>query len=193
MKREEVGRGLVFEYCRLPPAPASTGPSDQLWRGRSLSLDSGGNYHGYIGDLCRMGILGEPDAELEDLLGAVEEVQQAARKPIHAGATGREIFTAAAEVQRRLPQGNMFDFVAHGMGLVTHEAPRLTDRGPIPSPATDADLPLAAGMVISAETTLPHPRRGFIKLEDTLAVTETGWEAFGDGGRGWNRGGMARG
>ena len=44
-------------------------------------------------------------------------------------------------------------------------------------------------MVLSIETTLPHPRRGFIKIEDTVAVTETGWEAFGDGGRGWNRGG----
>jgi hypothetical protein len=33
-----------------------------------------------------------------------------------------------------------------------------------------------------------HPRRGFIKLEDTVAVTETGWDAFGDKGRGWNCG-----
>jgi Xaa-Pro aminopeptidase len=46
-------------------------------------------------------------------------------------------------------------------------------------------------MVLSIETTLPHPRRGFIKLEDTLVVTKDGWEAFGDGGRGWNRGGTA--
>ena len=44
-------------------------------------------------------------------------------------------------------------------------------------------------MVLSIETALPHPRRGFIKLEDTVAVTETGWQAFGDFGRGWNRGG----
>jgi Xaa-Pro aminopeptidase len=29
------------------------------------SLDSGGNYHSYIGDLARMGIAGEPDAERE--------------------------------------------------------------------------------------------------------------------------------
>lgn len=43
-------------------------------------------------------------------------------------------------------------------------------------------------MVLSIETTLLHPRRGFIKLEDTVAVTETGWTAFGDAGRGWNRG-----
>jgi Xaa-Pro aminopeptidase len=42
-------------------------------------------------------------------------------------------------------------------------------------------------MVLSVETTLLHPVRGFIKLEDTLAVTETGYEAFGDEGRGWNQ------
>ena len=41
-------------------------------------------------------------------------------------------------------------------------------------------------MLISIETTIAHPRRGFIELEDTVAVTESGWEAFGDCGRGWN-------
>ena len=43
-----------------------------------LSLDSGGNYHGYIGDLCRMGVMGEPDQELKDLLAEIDAVQQAA-------------------------------------------------------------------------------------------------------------------
>ena len=28
---------------------------------------------------------------------------------------------------------------------------------------------------------------GFIKLEDTVAITEAGHEAYGDRGRGWNR------
>ncbi len=41
-------------------------------------------------------------------------------------------------------------------------------------------------MVLSIETTLMHPSRGFIKLEDTLAVTDDGYEAYGDHGRGWN-------
>ena len=44
-------------------------------------------------------------------------------------------------------------------------------------------------MVISVETTLQHPERGFIKLEDTVAVTDTGHEIYGEGGRGWNRAG----
>ena len=43
-------------------------------------------------------------------------------------------------------------------------------------------------MVVSVETTLAHPERGFLKLEDTVAMTTTGWDAFGDRGRGWNQG-----
>ena len=62
--------------------------------------------------------------------------------------------------------------------------------GRCPYPAYDADLPLQKGMVLSIETTILHPRRGFIKLEDTVAVTEGGWEGFGDRGRGWNRSGV---
>jgi Xaa-Pro aminopeptidase len=73
------------------------------------------------------------------------------------------------------------------MGLITHEAPRLTGEGPVPYPADDARRPLEAGMVVSIETTLPHPKRGYVKLEDTVAVTADGFEAFGDSGRGWNR------
>jgi Xaa-Pro aminopeptidase len=59
----------------------------------------------------------------------------------------------------------------------------------VPYLSGDADRPLETGMVLSIETTLPPPKRGYIKLEDTLVVTENGWEGFGDGGRGWNRGG----
>ena len=45
-------------------------------------------------------------------------------------------------------------------------------------------------MVISIETTMAHPKRGFIKLEDTIAVTEDGYEGLGDTWRGWNRAGV---
>jgi len=44
-------------------------------------------------------------------------------------------------------------------------------------------------MVVSVETTLMHPARGFIKLEDTVVVTDTGHEVYGEGARGWNRAG----
>ncbi len=190
LREEEVKRGLVFEYALITlGASHNRARSDQAWqKGEVLSVDSGGNYHGYIGDLCRMGVLGEPDAELDDLLAEVEAIQQAARRPVRAGTLGREIYQAAEAVLRNSPNRGTIDFLAHGMGLVSHEVPHLTSSGPVPYPADDADRKLEAGMVLSIETTLIHPRRGFIKLEDTLAVTDSTYEAFGDGGRGWNRG-----
>ena len=191
LRREEVGRGLTFEYCLITAgAILNRAPSDQrLEPGDILSLDSGGNYKGYIGDLCRMGILGEPHAELVDLLGVIEEIQQRARCPIRRGVAGAEIFAAANELVDASPHRAYLDFAAHGMGLVSHEAPRLMSNGAVPYEGYDAVRPLEAGMVISIETTMVHPKRGFIKLEDTVAVTEEGCEGFGDRGRGWNRAG----
>ena len=157
LRREEVNRGLTFEYCLITAGTSlNRAPSDQIWReGDILSLDSGGNYKGYIGDLCRMAILGEPDAELEDLLGEIDAIQQAARKPIRHGARGGDVYRRGGTSWcGNSPHSNSLEFVAHGMGLISHEAPRLTDRGPVPYPAYDADLPLEQGMVLSIETTL---------------------------------------
>lgn len=190
LRREEVGRGLTFEYCLITAGTnLNRAPTGQRWeKGEIMSLDSGGNYHGYIGDICRMAIQGEPDAELEDMLAEIETIQRAAMKPIKAGALGRVIYEAAEPLRAR-SQYQPLDFLAHGMGLVSHEAPHLTASGPIPYPAMDADLPLEAGTVISVETTLNHPARGFVKLEDTVVVTDSGFEIYGEGLRGWNRAG----
>ena len=191
LRREETNRGLTFEYCLITAGTSmNRAPSEQKWeKGDIMSIDSGGNYHGYIGDICRMAIQGEPDAELNDLLAEVEGIQRAAMKPIKAGAMGSEIYAAAKPLLAKSKHHNHLEFLAHGMGLVSHEAPRLTDRGPVPYPAPDADLPLEAGTVVSVETTLMHPARGFIKLEDTVVVTDAGHEIYGEGGRGWNRAG----
>ncbi|MHC4042089.1 M24 family metallopeptidase [Bradyrhizobium sp. 23AC] len=189
LRQAELSRDMIFEYALVTMGTSlNRAPSEQrLEPGDIVSLDSGGNYRGYIGDLCRMAVHGAPDGELVDLLAEVDLIQQAARAPIRAGLTGSDIYAAATEALARSPHGKQMHFVAHGMGIVSHEAPRLTASGPIPYPADDASVPLEAGMVISIETTLPHARRGFIKLEDTIAVTSDGYQAFGDGSRGWSR------
>jgi Xaa-Pro aminopeptidase len=191
LRREETSRGLTFDYCLIAAgASHNRAPSDQRWeKGDVLSVDSGGNYHGYIGDVARMGVAGEPDAELVDLLAEVEAIEQASMKPIRAGVLGSEIYAAADAVLHKSKLHNHTHFLAHGMGLVSHEAPRLTNSGPVPYDAYDATRPLETGMVVSVETTLQHPRRGFIKLEDTVIVQPSGFEVYGDRIRGWNRAG----
>ena len=73
LRREETNRGLTFEYCLITAGTSlNRAPSEQVWgEGDILSLDSGGNYHGYIGDVCRMAIHGEPDAELEEFVDSL--------------------------------------------------------------------------------------------------------------------------
>jgi Xaa-Pro dipeptidase len=191
LRKEETKRGLHFEYCLLTLGSShNRAASPQAWQpGEVLSIDSGGNYHGYIGDLCRMGVLGEPDAELEDLLSEIDTVQQAAFSRVRAGALGGDVILHAESVLKASPSAAFTDFFAHGMGLISHEAPFLMTNHPVAYEGVDSANPLEEGMVLSVETTMLHPTRGFIKLEDTLAVTETGYEMFGERGRGWNRGG----
>jgi Xaa-Pro aminopeptidase len=186
---EETIRGLNFEYLLAATGPSfNRAPSDVRWEdGAILSLDSGGEKHGYIGDLCRMAVLGEPTGRMQDLLGQVRSIQAAARHPIREGAIGAEIYEAALAAAAGCSNGGVAEFVAHGMGLVSHEAPRLTDSGPIRYPATHRNRPLRAGMVLSIETEVRIPGVGLVKLEDTVAVTADGHEPYGDTARDWIR------
>jgi Xaa-Pro aminopeptidase len=186
MHVEEAKRGLTFEYCLVNTGRSfNRAPNrDETWaEGELCCLDSGGSLNGYVGDMARMGFLGEPPERAHALLAQVEAVQQAARTAIAPGRLGKEIFEAANAAK---DNRSTIDFVAHGMGLISHEAPRLTSTGPVAYNADHADRPLEAGMVLSVETDLRDPELGFVKLEDTIVVTEDGHEALADTLRGWN-------
>lgn len=187
---EQTRRGMYFEYALVTIGNGSMNrsPNSDVWQsGTTLSLDSGGMYKGYIGDLSRMGIDTEPTPRMRSLLNQIETVQQEARTMVAAGKRGGDIYVKALDTISRLPDGPNMKFVAHGMGLITHEVPRLTATGPVPYPATHANQPLKSGMVLSIESWFEDVETGFIKLEDTLIVTDDGWEAPGDDSRGWNR------
>lgn len=192
LRREETNRGLTFEYCLITQGSShNRAVSPQAWKkGEVMSIDSGGNYKGYIGDLCRMGVLGEPDAELNDLLASIEAVQQAAFSKCTPGTLGGDMIAHAEAELKRSPNVKFTDFFAHGMGLISHETPFLMTNHPVAYEGVDAERPLRAGHVLSVETTMLHPTRGFIKLEDTVVITESGHDLLGDRGRGWNRGGQ---
>lgn len=186
VRREEVNRGLNFEYCLTATGTSmNRTPSDKFtWdKGEIMSLDSGANLDGYLGDLCRMAVMGEPTNLMLDLLGEVQAIQEAPRKVIKAGVTGGELFAAANAVISKCDHRDQIKFTAHGMGTIQHEAPHLDGTGVISYPAHYSNRPLRAGMVLSIETDLKNPEVGFVKLEDTVVVTETGCEGYGDGAR----------
>jgi Xaa-Pro aminopeptidase len=181
-------RGLNFEYALIAAGDSCNRvPSTRTWNsGEILSLDSGAELHGYIGDLCRMAVWDGPSPALECALAEVESVQTAARCAVRAGALGFVIGEVANRALLDCPHAHSMQFVAHGMGLVSHEPPHLTTHSGVPYPATHADRPLEAGMVLSIETHISDGELGFVKLEDTVIVTQQGCEGVGDEGRGWN-------
>jgi Xaa-Pro aminopeptidase len=90
---------------------------------------------------------------------------------------------AAEEHIRTLNGPDEVSFVAHGIGLRSHEVPHLSTNAP-PYPISHRDRPLASGMVLSLETQVTHPSAGYIKLEDAIIVTDDGFDALADSGRG---------
>tara|TARA_B100000686_G_scaffold354215_1_gene463295 strand:- start:19196 stop:20353 length:1158 start_codon:yes stop_codon:yes gene_type:complete len=187
MRRKETSMGLDFEYCLTSTGPSyNRAPSNAEWeKGKIISLDSGGNWKGYLGDLCRMGVMGEPTPLMLELLDEVKSIQSAARSTVKPGVTGKEIFQSALEEQAKCAHADEIIFLAHGMGMIQHEAPHLTSEGVVPYPGTYAERPLSPGMVLSIETDMKNPDVGFVKLEDTIVVTENGHEAYGDKSRDW--------
>jgi Xaa-Pro aminopeptidase len=187
IRKEETQRGLDFEYCLTCTGPSfNRAPSNATWdKGNILSLDSGGNLNGYLGDLCRMAVMGQPTPLMKDLLGEVQAIQAVARSAIRPGVTGNEIHEKAWAEQIKCAHNNEIKFVTHGMGMIQHEAPRLSSDGSVPYPGTYANRPIEAGMVLSVETDLKNEEVGFVKLEDTVVVTDDGFEAYGDDARDW--------
>jgi Xaa-Pro aminopeptidase len=188
LREEETARGLIFDHVLITTGPGHfRTPSSIRWESPwPLNLDSGGRLNGYIGDLARNATIGEPTSQQRELLEEVDAIQLAVRAAIRPGVLARELYAAAADVLRDTPNRERISFAAHGLGMVNHEAPRISSAGPVVYPAAHGHRPLEPGMVISVETTLAHDVGGYVKLEDSIFVTPQGYEAVGDSGRGWN-------
>ena len=178
VEREMAHRNLAFLFAFTCAGPGTLRvPSSARWEsGRVLHIDSGGEEGDYLADICRMGCLGEPPPLARDLHAACIEVQGRVRQIVRAGLAGGELLREGEQVVREHRFAQFGRFVAHGIGMVSHEQPTLS--------AHDA-RPLEAGMILSIETDFIHPEVGHVKIEDAVAVTESGCEGLGDLGRDW--------
>jgi Xaa-Pro aminopeptidase len=170
---------MGFLYALVCAGPGTLrAPSSARWeRGRILHIDAGGEVGDYLADICRMGCLGEPSPLARDLHAACIEVQGRVRRMVRPGVPCHELLAEgqrAVREHRFAPYGR---FVVHGIGMVSHEQPQIS--------ATNT-RPLEAGMVLSIETDFIHPEVGHVKIEDAVAVTDSGCEGLGDLGRDWH-------
>lgn len=186
LRYEEARRGLDFKYCLIATGRGHhRGPSERrLEAGDTVSLDSGASFRGYVADMARMGLIGKPDDELEALLAEIDDLQRLGCSQAVPGADVEAIAAAIESEIRRSPNCENIVFEAHGLGLVGHEGPTVGVREG--RRQLGRNQRLQPGAILSIETAIAHPRRGFIKLEDALVVTADGFELFADYGHGWN-------
>ncbi|MGH2461338.1 MAG: M24 family metallopeptidase [Chloroflexota bacterium] len=171
-------RGLEFLWSFTCAGPSYLrAPSTMTWnRGQVLHLDCGGEIGDWLADICRMGSRGEPSQLAKELHAECLELQDEIRRSIRPGTSYGELASEGQAALRRLPHAEIGRFVAHGIGMVSHEQPMI---------AAESKRPLEAGMVLSVETEFLDPSVGHVKIEDVVAVTPDGYEGLGDLGRDW--------
>lgn len=139
-----------------------------LQRGDMLTLDFGGFYRGYAGDMTRTVVLGEASPKLRDIYQHVLEVQELGLSLVKAGASCRELDGKVREGLKKYALDSYFQHgTGHGVGLEIHEMPRL-------SPLSDAVL--EENMVVTVEPGVYFPGWGGIRIEDTVIVKNAGCE-----------------
>lgn len=129
----------------------------------------------YSADMTRTYIKGEPKAEWVKMYQTVLSAQELALSLISPRVSGREVHMAVEkfiiEAGYDTGEQGFTHGTGHGLGLAVHERPSLNRSN---------DRLLAPGNVLTVEPGLYYRKWGGARIEDVVAVTETGCENLTD-------------
>jgi Xaa-Pro aminopeptidase len=176
---EYVARQAGAEAMSFPTIIAS-GERSALPHGRATQkaiangfvvCDFGVILGGYCSDQTRTVWAGSATPpEARRAYESVKEAQLAGIAAVKPGAATAEVDEAARKVLRKAGLGRQFTHsTGHGFGLEIHESPRI---------AAGQKEKLEPGMVITIEPGVYFPGKWGIRIEDMVAVTDTGCEVL---------------
>lgn len=141
-----------------------------LKTGDMLTLDFGGFYQGYAGDMTRTVVIEKASGKLRDYYLYLLEAQQLGVSLVQAGADCKELDKKVRDYLKITGLDIYFQHgTGHGVGLEVHEAPRL-------SPSSKGIL--QENMVVTVEPGIYIPGWGGIRIEDTVIVKNGGCEVI---------------
>lgn len=155
-------------YCAYVIAPEM-----YVKRGDILRLDCGPHYFGYISDICRNYSIGPASDEAKRLYSVLIKAYERELELIGPGVRIADVFR---EVQEIVRQNGYPDYLRGHLGhsIGTYH---LGEEYPYISPGA-GDLTFQPGMVLSVEIPYNNPRIGGLTPEDSLVITENGYELF---------------
>ena len=136
--------------------------------GDLIKIDFGAKIDGYHADCTRMFVAGSPQQWQVELHSLVRQCQEIARETLHHGVRAAEVDTTARDFMKSHDKGHLFTHgLGHGVGLEIHEDPFFSSQ-----PATTIEQ----GTVVTVEPGAYIPDQGGVRIEDTVVVTEAGYE-----------------
>ncbi|MEM7153112.1 MAG: Xaa-Pro peptidase family protein [Myxococcota bacterium] len=175
--QNEAGLGDVWVLALIGPNaafPHGTAEDRALTEGDVVLVDTGGSLHGYRSDITRTWVYGTPSDEVRTAWATVAEAQRRALEKIGPGVQCGEVDAQARAVIEAAGFGTGYERfthrLGHGIGLEVHEPPYLVQA---------STQVLEPGMTMSNEPGIYVPGQFGIRIEDIVAVTETGAEVFG--------------
>jgi len=144
-------------------------PSNRkLQRGDLVVIDMGGVVDGYASDMTRTVAIGQPAEAARSHYEAVLNAQRRAIEAAHAGMTGTALDAVARTALEEAGIGEYFTHsLGHGIGLQTHEWPRLSQR---------VEHVLPEGATVTIEPGVYIPERYGIRIEDIVVLKAEGCE-----------------
>ncbi len=145
-------------------------------KGLAVVIDIGASLDGYQSDITRVVCPGRPGKEYLKVYDIVRRANEKGREAIRPGATAGEVDAACRGVIDAAGYGAQFIHrTGHGIGLDVHEPPYITGGN---------DLVLEPGMTFSVEPGIYIPGRFGVRVEDIVAVTDTGCDTLTGFGHG---------
>ncbi len=175
--RKNGASGLSFEpiiaFGENSAYPHYRAGKSRLKKGQIVLIDVGAVMNDYHGDMTRIFYFGDPDPRI---LHFEKLVKNAQKKAIAHVAPGIKIGELDQIVQDEFDKAHVkplyIHSLGHGIGLQTHEFPRIRFDG------DDRSTLLRPGMVFTVEPGLYQPGVGGVRIEDMVVVTETGGEVI---------------
>ncbi|MFA5249836.1 MAG: aminopeptidase P family protein [Parachlamydiales bacterium] len=153
--------------------PHHASGSAKLKKGQAVLMDLGVLLEGYNSDMTRTVFFGPAEARLKQIYQIVLQAQKAALRCLKPGVRVASVDKKARGLVEKAGFGRFFPHsLGHGVGLQVHEFPALNQKG------VDRKVKLKAGMVVTIEPGIYLPGLGGVRLEDTVAITEKGFESF---------------
>ncbi len=146
-------------------------PSDvEVKNGDFITFDIGAVYEGYHSDMTRTVAVGEVSDEQKKIYDIVLKAHLEGLKAVKAGVSGYDVDKVCRDIISNAGYGDYFGHgTGHGVGLEIHEEPRVSPKG---------ETILKPGMVITVEPGIYLPDKFGVRIEDTVLVTEDGFETF---------------